>query len=1025
MGAAIMLATSLPGCTGCNQDPLVKRKQELDDIDKEKKKKEPKKDFEIEPIKTVPADDLIVRPLAKPGHWLTTFHEIKANNFNFSAQLVTSTTDERGNPFPVDSTSYVLQGTRPAKLAKGQARRFETTHFVPRAGALTTETVWFNGELRASRGGRLVVQPSRDPMTAMPGYQYYFMVLSSSPGRYGFLQRLSAINTPTDGEFEDDTLLYYRVLQPVIDRFVPLPSNPLTWTCVSYVLLDDLDPSRFTPAQQQALLDWLHWGGQVIISGPNSLDKLKGSFLEDYLPAQSGETVEIDAAAIAELNDYWSLPPKSDAGPSKQPAAGRSEPTRKASRKLELQPQVPLFGVALTAHPDAAPVAGTAQLVWERRIGQGRIVATSFSLTDRYLMNWGASYDSFFNGCVLRRPRREFVKAVIPSTAFEVASTRWVDLNLSAKDSRLITTQRYFTRDVGHYTENREPAREPGEETSLVEQMLEGTAGTAGGNAAARRADRDRGRPRLAATAEATNVEDWHNDAYPPRLNYGMGAWNDRSGASDAARQALEDAAGISIPQGDFVLRVLALYLLVLAPLNWGLFRMIGRVEWAWAAAPLIAIVGAFVVVRTAQLDIGFARSVTEVVVAEVHGDYPRALVTRYSAMYTSLSTGYDFVFEDDAALAQPLGDVDFKPDQGATTHTVTMHREGDLRFGGIQVASNSIGYMHSEQHADLGGVFALSGDAEQGWQISNGSRFNLSGAGILRGEAEGLVSGAWVGELPAGARMPLAFETLPAGRRQLAQWDQVLATLSYRRQADALLQRLDTNSDNTIDRNEAAADAQVLGVFDRIDGASRVPRDGRWSADEVTHWCRQTRAGEVSVGQLVELASQMLALPEGEVRLIAWSDDEIPGMTIRPDAAQVMRRTLFVVHLKRAPMTPAVPDRNGKADVTSEVERPLDAVEPVDDGSLPIEPAKEEPNNDEAAGDEAAGDEKASDEKASEEAASQEAAVDAPADSGASTDEADSPAGRQRASDSDSDSDSATDEDAGQSGGQRDQASE
>ena len=91
-----------------------------------------------------------------------------------------------------------------------------------------------------------------------------------------------------------------------------------------------------------------------------------------------------------------------------------------------------------------------------------------------------------------------------------------------------------------------------------------------------------------------------------------MAGWNDRSGASDAARQALKDAAGISIPQGRFVLRVLLIYLLVLVPLNWAVFWSLGRVEWAWFAAPCIAVVAAVAVVRFAQLNIGFARSVTE-----------------------------------------------------------------------------------------------------------------------------------------------------------------------------------------------------------------------------------------------------------------------------------------------------------------------------------------------------------------------------------------------------------------------------
>ena len=73
----------------------------------------------------------------------------------------------------------------------------------------------------------------------------------------------------------------------------------------------------------------------------------------------------------------------------------------------------------------------------------------------------------------------------------------------------------------------------------------------------------------------------------------GVAAWNDNGAASEAARHALTEAAGIQIPRGEFVLQVLGVYLLVLVPLNWLFFWLLGRVEWAWVAAPIIAVLGA------------------------------------------------------------------------------------------------------------------------------------------------------------------------------------------------------------------------------------------------------------------------------------------------------------------------------------------------------------------------------------------------------------------------------------------------
>ena len=103
----------------------------------------------------------------------------------------------------------------------------------------------------------------------------------------------------------------------------------------------------------------------------------------------------------------------------------------------------------------------------------------------------------------------------------------------------------------------------------------------------------------------------------------------------------MNTAAGIDPPSPGFVLKLLTVYVLVLVPLNWVLFRLIGKVEWAWIAAPIIAVGGAFAVVKMATLDIGFVRSQTQLALLELHGDYPRGHLTEYSAMYTSLSTRY------------------------------------------------------------------------------------------------------------------------------------------------------------------------------------------------------------------------------------------------------------------------------------------------------------------------------------------------------------------------------------------------
>ena len=184
----------------------------------------------------------------------------------------------------------------------------------------------------------------------------------------------------------------------------------------------------------------------------------------------------------------------------------------------------------------------------------------------------------------------------------------------------------------------------------------------------------------------------------------GVAAWNDFSWVSTSARQALRQAAGITVPSREFVLWTLGVYLAATVPLNWLTFRLLGRVEWAWGAVPVLAVAWGGAVVWLTQLDIGFARAETEINVLELQNDYRRAHATRYTALYTALSTGYDIRFDDPLPLVQPFsaGGAALLPDQS----TLIARLEGvDRRqLVDLPVSSNSTGMVHSEQYLDLGG---------------------------------------------------------------------------------------------------------------------------------------------------------------------------------------------------------------------------------------------------------------------------------------------------------------------------------
>ena len=141
----------------------------------------------------------------------------------------------------------------------------------------------------------------------MPGYQYHLVGRVREPDRYRFLKVLHSVRPLWDDIVSGNTDYYYRVQLPQIKQTVPLPGDSLCWTSIAYLLWDDIDPSLLNSDQRQALLDWLHWGGQIVISGPKTLDALKNSFLDPYLPATAGDPLKIDDQTLQELNAAWTV----------------------------------------------------------------------------------------------------------------------------------------------------------------------------------------------------------------------------------------------------------------------------------------------------------------------------------------------------------------------------------------------------------------------------------------------------------------------------------------------------------------------------------------------------------------------------------------------------------------------------------------------------------------------------------------------------------------------------------------------
>ena len=806
--ALLLLQVSLSGCGGCNNSAQTpeERAAEQKRIEAEKKKaQEEREEDPFEIVRPLPIPNVQDNPIAavKPGHWVTINQPMQANRDDFVGELTAGVVDKRDAPIPLAGTPFRLDSSQSVALPKKKLRNIQTPVFVPHSSRTTRITSRLGGRL-----GGAAIETSREFFRAMAPHEYVLVVLAREPDAYGYVAQLDSVRPPWSENFNTAQLTHYAVVALPPDRPIALPDFAACWTHIAYVIWDDFDPEAISLEQEQALLDWLHWGGQLIVSGPTSLDGLRGTFLQPYLPVQSWNATTLDDGALQPLNANWEVPLK------KEP-----HPPLKAIEAWT--------GVDLELADSGSFVDGTGNLVAEQSVGRGRVCVTAFRLAERDLIRW-RSFDSFFNACLLRRGARVYTG----NNEYAETSLSWVGQQGRPDDPLRTTQLRYFTRDAKRQLLRRQRAPVVrGDTVAIGDEVI----------------------------------------VPEPRVAGGAASWGSYSPSSDRAREILRTAAGITIPDSSFVLAIIFFYLLVLVPLNAMFFNVVGRIEWAWVAAPLLAIACSLLVVRLAQLDIGFARSRTEVAVLELQGTYPRGHLTRYTALYTSLSTNYDVIFEDRGAVSQPFPSEDYRLIEGQRRRTVTMRRGTEASLQGVQIDSNTTGMIHSEQYVPLEGGIELVGSGAQ-TRLRNDSQFDLHSCIILRRTSHDelstmanglpvepeqqppLLEACWIGDIQAGRSVAVHFAN-----------------------------------------------------FDEARGAFREAAEGA--------------PVEIDLQGLFALAWDAETFAKGDTRLVARIEQLIPGVQIEPAPSQGEGATLVVANLVYGPRDKPIKDRNSRFDFAFSVE--------------------------------------------------------------------------------------------------------
>lgn len=797
LGLAIVTTA---GCKGCNSTEAEDAKSEEED--KEKKKKP---DVELSALTPLFGQELAEdqgeqsgpRLLVKPGHWMPTVQRMKANYQDFVLSNSSTLVDENKQPVRLPSTQFTFEIERPVALAKGREKSIAGEVFVPQNSQATRLLPKFTKR----EGGTTQLEQAMK-LERMPSYQYFLQVLATEPSRYAFLKVTDTVRSEWEEEYEAITEPHYRVALNDATRDLPLATSFLEWTSVAVLVWDEVDPTKLTADQQLALVDWLHWGGRLIINGPDSLETLRGSFLDEYLPVDGKGPRSFSAGDLHRWSTYWGQRETGDDFPP-------------------LQPVKPISGIELAPRQGARELAGGGELFFEGNVGCGQIVVSAIQLAQRDFINWGG-FDGFLNAALLGRPRRVFSEGPYGGMRID-----WRDHPTERLDAHWVTGLRMLARDTGA-------------KANMKSTEVEDTTPFGFGQ-----------------TTRSLNVD----------REGGVGAWNSFSPVTNATRGLLLEAAGVEMPKAGFVLMCVGAYLVILVPLNWMVFHTLGRVEWAWIAAPLIAIAGTYGVVRMAQLDIGFVRAQTEISVLELQGDHNRGLLSRYTALYSSLSTTYDAEYDVPQSVAIPLASTEqLNAIQRDQQYAVSLQRQSNPVLRGLAISSNSTRMLHSEQMVPLEGAIKLGTSSRGDLQVENHSGIDLHNVVIVRryfpdeGESPAYQA-SWIGNFRSGI-------------------SEVLGLTGYDLKSNPIPYRKDRSQSALAERDGLDVEA-MLGLAFQFPGAE----DSRNARRE-------------------------------EFRLVGRIDGVMPGLEVTPTASQVQGTTIVVAHLRFGDPHRARPDANSRGDV-------------------------------------------------------------------------------------------------------------
>jgi len=320
-----------------------------------------------------------VGPVIREGQWFPVVVSLQCHGSElFSGELRLLVTDQDG-----DLVAYV----QPQVSVGGESGR--PRRFWCYAVANVANDVPADVEVVGTKG----VLVARLPLPAQPIQRLLsddLLVLDVSDPELVGLGVLETLAW-SPGQRTNGQRTYYR---NVVTARLPAEQLPDRWfglEAVDVIFWDRPDPQVLSLAQRDALIEWVHNGGQLVLGIGTSWPTLRKSDLAELLPLRpEGEVVEVQRLEVFARNF---LPPSALGREFRPPiAVTTAAPTPDAIRALG----------------DFGPT-GPLSLITMRQIGAGRVSATAASLRD--LLRETPDREKFFTALLdLSRYEKSFLE---------------------------------------------------------------------------------------------------------------------------------------------------------------------------------------------------------------------------------------------------------------------------------------------------------------------------------------------------------------------------------------------------------------------------------------------------------------------------------------------------------------------------------------------------------------------------------------------------------------------------------------